>query len=278
MGCFFGKVKSKKGKNSEKIKRILVSECPGYANYAGDKFKKIQFDPHYKLDKDEVFYIEYNDNLKSLIKNKEVLDVSDQNTTAYDQIISADWEHLDFIIYSKESSLYFQRISSKKYLITKKFLGMKGDPELREEQEGIEIVEYPDFSYNKNVQKIFFKDFSKLEKILTGIDELYREATDEEIKLFLNSDFIKTENVEIKNISVSKRKKMAQAIDKLAEINVEELKEYGKKYSNDVFIEDKIIINNKNDIDIVLKIIFEKFYTSEVTREKREANSTRILV
>ena len=109
------------------------------------------------------------------------------------------------------------------------------------------------------------------------MDELYREASVEETKTFLNSEFIKSEKIDIKTISVSKRKKIAQALDKLKDMDIESLIEYGKKYSAEVFLDDKVFVKDAKDIDIALKIIFEKFDTTEVTHQKREINSSKTL-
>lgn len=275
LGCFFGKIKSQTGKRTEKIKRILKEKSSGYMNLSSEGLVEIKFNPHYKLDKTEVFYIDYDEEVKGLIKNPEILELG-ENTSIYDEITSENWKHLDFIVYSEENILYFQGIVGNKYLTVKKGLSFSaGNPILKEEEQGIEINKYPDFCYIKDKQKIYFKDFSKIDKILTGIDELYRTATLEETKSFLNSSFIKTENIDINNLSISKRKKIAQAVDKLKGMNIEELKEYGKKYNPDNFSENKIYIKEAKDIDIALKIIFEKYYTTEVSKIQMEANSVK---
>ncbi len=278
MGCFFGKVKINKGKNEKKVKRIVKSDKPDYKNYNSEEFIQTEFSIHYKLEKNEIFYIKYDERVKGLIKNKDVLEINNKNTSLFDEITSEDWKNLDFIVYVDEDMLYFQRIVGKKYLTTKKFLGMcTGTPSLKEEQEGIEINEYSDFSFSRSEERIYFRDFLKVSKILNGMDELYREASVEETKNFLNSEFIKSEKIDIKTISVSKRKKIAQAIDKLKDMDIESLIEYGKKYSAEVFLDDKVFVKDAKDIDIALKIIFEKFDTTEVTHQKREINSSKTL-
>ena len=278
MGCFFGKVKINKGKNEKKVKRIVKSDKPDYKNYNSEEFIQTEFSIHYKLEKNEIFYIKYDERVKGLIKNKDVLEINNKNTSLFDEITSEDWKNLDFIVYVDEDMLYFQRIVGKKYLTTKKFLGMcTGTPSLKEEQEGIEINEYSDFSFSRSEERIYFRDFLKVSKILNGMDELYREASVEETKTFLNSEFIKSEKIDIKTISVSKREKIAQAIDKLKDMDIESLIEYGKKYSAEVFLDDKVFVKDAKDIDIALKIIFEKFDTTEVTHQKREINSSKTL-
>ena len=187
MGCFFGKVKINKGKNEKKVKRIVKSDKPDYKNYNSEEFIQTEFSIHYKLEKNEIFYIKYDERVKGLIKNKDVLEINNKNTSLFDEITSEDWKNLDFIVYVDEDMLYFQRIVGKKYLTTKKFLGMcTGTPSLKEEQEGIEINEYSDFSFSRSEERIYFRDFLKVSKILNGMDELYREASVEETKTFLN--------------------------------------------------------------------------------------------
>ena len=108
------KLKKKKGKSLEKIKTIFGEERNPYNKFEGES--KIKFTPHYKLGKEEVFFLE---NAKDLIENKEILNLKEGETTSFDSIISSEWGSVDFLIYLDNNDLYYQRIIGKKYLTNK---------------------------------------------------------------------------------------------------------------------------------------------------------------
>jgi len=170
VSCLWGRITSKKGTEIEKVKKILLNIEPNYKNYGSDEFKKIEFDTHYKLEDNEIFYLELIEDVKNLIKNQDILKLSDENSTGYTQLIKEEWGDLDYLIYFKDNNLYYQRVVGKKYLTRKKILIFDTEtPVLEEKSEGISINENPDVVYNKGENKIYFKSFTSLNKIFKGL-------------------------------------------------------------------------------------------------------------
>ena len=61
-------------------------------------------------------------------------------------------------------------------------------------EKSIVINFIPDAIYVKDDDILYFKKLSAISPIFKGIDELYREATEEETKEFLQNDFIVLED------------------------------------------------------------------------------------
>lgn len=283
MACLWGRIKKKTGGEDTKIKKVSTDMDPEYIDYTSDDYEQIEFTPHYKLEENQIFILEVTEDIKATISNSSILELSDENTTRYDQLEKIEWKHLDYLVYNEGELLYFQRVVGRKYLKKKKVLDFYETtaPILHEREEGISIEPGCDFIFDKEDNKLYFKDFSSVSKVLKGFDSIYREATQAEIDNFLNSDLIVTPTLDTTKVTPAKRKRIALAVDKLQDFDAtqkSELVAYGKKYHGGVFnVDDQILVQDSKDVDTALQIIFENFYTSEVTSERREANSTKTI-
>lgn len=85
---------------------------------------------------------------------------------------------------------------------------------------GIIINDVPDAIYVKDEDCLYFKKLETVAPIFKGIDELYREATDEETKHFLENDFIELKNdFNFESVKKSNRKRIALAMKTLNEFS-----------------------------------------------------------
>lgn len=270
MGSLICKIKEKKGKYNEKFKFALKEKNP-YETF--EKYKKIEYNLNYKLEEDEIFYISQID----VVKNKDIFEL-EETSSLYMQITNEEWKKVDFIAYVENSCIYYQKNIGKKYLSTKIYLKcLEGKVTLKKEQEGIALNQFPDALYIKNEKKLYFRDFFKASKIFSGLENLYRDATETEINTFFQIGFIERDT-EFKNeeITSAKRKKIALILEKLKNKNIQgKYVQYGKKYCVDLFENEKIKVKNNEDLSKVLEILEEKFYESEVSLEKRCSNSFR---
>ena len=90
----------------------------------------------------------------------------------------------------------------------------------------------PDAIYQKNNDTLYFQSLSKLKKIFKGIEELYREATDEETTEFLNSSFINlTSGYSTLEVKTANRKRITMALETLKKFNPKEKKQIVKYIS-----------------------------------------------
>jgi len=151
--------------------------------------------------------------------------------------------------------------------------------ELREEPLGIQINEIPDVIYVKSEDRLYFRDFIKAHKIFEKLDELYREATEEEIKKFFSIPYINSTITDIDAISVNRRKKIALAQDRIEDFEEEKDKiiSYGKKYESDILQDGKFCVKCSKDLDILLDVLLERYYTGEFSDKVMKSNSSIIL-
>ena len=147
----------------------------------------------------------------------------------------------------------------------------------------IPILNYTHIYWNQKQQKIYFKRFSDLESVFPNFSKYYREANEEDLKIFKDKNkypFLDVKISDLKKLSKTKLKIIAMIVDELDKVkeNIGEYMEYAKKYKIEFIIDDKFEINDMNDIDSLSDIIFRKIYTTEAgEKEIRKANSFKII-
>lgn len=96
--------------------------------------------------------------------------------------------------------------------------------------------------YVKQDDTLYFQRLSKLTKIFKGIEELYREATDEETIEFLNSSFINlTNGYSTSKVKTANRKRITMALETLSKFNTKEKKQifkYISEYCNNLEVDE----------------------------------------
>ncbi|KGH66851.1 hypothetical protein X290_05405 [Oenococcus oeni IOEB_B16] len=103
----------------------------------------------------------------------------------------------DFLLNIVDNIYYFQRITPsmlrpKRLLrISDKLSKPSASFEKIDQGETISLQAEPDAIYYKDKDELCFKNLNAINRFFMGIDSLYREATDDEIKVFLNQNFIK---------------------------------------------------------------------------------------
>ncbi|MGL4935859.1 MAG: hypothetical protein ACRC51_10335 [Cetobacterium sp.] len=276
MGYLVCKVNQSSGKSCDKIKIISKTDENLYTDIEG--LKVISYNPNYKLEEDQIFVIESAD---TFITNKEILENFETKASTYEELEGDKWSKVAVLVFSNNNKNYYQRIIGKKYLNTKvvlKFVSTR--PQITEEIEGIALNPNSFIIYDIENKKLYFKNFSEVSKIFKGIEVLYREATEEEVKKFFSNDLVDEKSaIGFENITSAKRKKILLALSELEKgKEIEKLRAYGKKYYPSHFESDKILVNSLDNIDVLINVVHEHCYTSEVTNQKKIANSTMDLV
>ena len=195
----------------------------------------------------------------------------------YEQLDLASFEKLDFIFSYQEGIYYFQNIS-KSQLVKKKLISFGERFNFESNNKSIVIKDVADAIYVKSEDKLYFRKLSSISSIFHGIDQLHREATEEETAKFLNQDFIKLEEgFSSVDVKTSNRKRIALALDTLNNYCDEDKKTvfaYIKDYCPELTAtEDSFSIADENDLKMLLFGIEQRFYTTPVGEEKRLANS-----
>lgn len=240
------------------------------SNFAGAK----PYDPAYKLEEDEWFLIK-----KFSKQSFNISLISDTFvSTAYNQLAKDDYGKIQFLCAVQPGYFIFQKVSSGQ-LIVKRFLSLSDTPELIDDTPMLVLRDYPDAFYDRGADILYFKNLSSIGGIFKGIDELYREATDNETETFLSNDFIILgDEYNFESVKKANRKRIALAVDTLNKFTPEiknKIVKYIRGYSSLEY--DKkgraFKIQTEEHLKTLLYGIGERFYTTQVNNEKRLANS-----
>lgn len=234
----------------------------------------IKYSPDHKLDEDSWFGIEeFSKKDFCLDFLKETFD-----SVKYETLNNIDVDKLDFICsYQNNNEYYFQNIT-KSQLVTKKVLHLTDVFRYEENNKTIVINTIPDAKYLKDKDILYFKRLTSISNIFNGIDELYREATKEEIINFLESDFVKLEgDFSEAKVGKANRQRIAMALDTLTSLEEEEkgkVMEYIQGYCPDLeYKNDEFKIKSNEELKKLLYGIEQRYYTTPISNEKVCANS-----
>lgn len=188
-----------------------------------------------------------------------------------------DLGKIDYLCSCQNGIYYFQKVRPKHFVQNKKIISFGENYELVHNTKGIVINDLADAIYCKDTDRFYFQNFETITYIFKGIDQLYREATEQEVESFLKCSFISPERI-IAPKSVKKRcrKKIALALSKLEGHTEEErsaLLSYTQSYANLTDGDGKFIITNEDDLTKLLRGIFELYFTTPVSGRQRVANS-----
>ena len=145
----------------------------------------VDYNPETILEEDDWYKI---DQFSGTAYAIEVLK-KDFNTVEYDEANRVRTESVEYIMSVQDNVYYFQRIL-KHSIMMKKRITLGDSIRLDQGEKSIVINSTPDAIYVKGDDILYFKKLSTISPIFKGIDELYREATEEETKEFLQNDFI----------------------------------------------------------------------------------------
>ena len=269
MNELFAKVNHRKDKYRTLISGVKVYEMPT------DLVNAKSYDPGYKLEDDE-WYVLVDFSLKDycLPILKEPFD-----TTGWRMINKIQPEKMEYICsYQNENEFYFQRVYKSSILEKKRYLHIGDDIRVHEEKHGLFLNDIPDAVYIRDEDCLYFKKLETISPIFKGIDNLYREASREEVEQLLGSSFIRLgEKYHAGKVGLSNRHRITVAIDTLSNLSPQEQNELftytseyypGLQYDGQSFC-----INNDTDLKTLMYGIGQRFYTTRVTHERRVANS-----
>ena len=152
---------------------------------------------------------------------------------------------------------------------------------LEEGENRIVVRKQPDAVFLRDDDKLIFRDIASISSIFKGIDQLYKEATQEQVEEFLELDFIEVaDGYDHSSVSKPNRKRLALVADTLKNMppaQRDSLIDYIKTYCKDGVelsdADDKFKISNDKQLKLILYGIEERFYTTPHSQEKRLANS-----
>lgn len=242
--------------------------------------KRVKYEPEDILDEESWFYIEQFSTTAFCI---DLLRQEFFNSTDYAEINKIEPEKISYLVaYQEQNMFLFQRVYKSNMLSQKRFLHIGDNVEIKESKHGIIINDIPDAIYVKNEDCLYFKKLETITPIFKGIDELYREATDDETKEFLKNDFINLENrFCAASVKKSNRKRIALAAKTLKDFSDEQKREIfrytNEYYPNLKFDGSAFEVKNEEDLKNLLYGIEQRLYTTPITNEKRCASAVRTI-
>lgn len=189
------------------------------------------------------------------------------------------FEKITYLMSVQGGNYFFQRVRPTAFLRRKTIVF--GDVAVIEEPlNRIVVNPQADALFIPDADVLLFRDLVVVSTIFPGIDSLYREATDDQVRDFLGQDFISVKGLESNDISKPNRKRIALAMETLGLLSKAEKSEifkYLREYSesNLKFDETENIVTVATDEDVKNLVygIEQRFYTTRVGGEKRLANS-----
>lgn len=260
--------------NTDDISELVAPEI--------DPENSIEFNPELRLETEDWFYIEIDDEHMSMIKEYEDIFL---NTTGLNDVSEEEFSKIDLIFRKVDNDgLVFQKITQSKRLVDKSILKWRFRSRRAERtiiENGIELKSENDAYFDGN-NKLYFKNFRTIRSLFKGIDDYYRIASQVEVDEFKEfnlvsfvSDFkIKTNN--LKMLAVLKDYDID--LDDIAVKNTL-LRTYSQYPSQEFELDDNqnFIIDSNRKLTCLLKLALGRLYTNPITHHKMEANHAKKL-
>ncbi len=193
------------------------------------------------------------------------------------------YDQLKVIYMVDGEDVLFTKITSRHVSGPKKYVTFGKEPQLAAFTNLVTLTGEVDAYWNS--RRLYFKKFTVARSLFPGMQKIYKGMTEDvtneflsspmfELKEEMSSDFIGLKNrsriasiVESKNIDLKDREVFSKYVD------------YATKYNLDLEIDDgKIALIDNGDINKIISLLGESFYTTDVTGEKREIRTSKKLV
>ena len=184
------------------------------------------YDDEYKLQEGEWFVVE-NFSTKeyciSLLRENFV-------PTSYSYMRREDYKKIDFVVSIQNDKYFLLQKITPSYLYSKRSMISWGNLQnpsdqarLLKEDNILVIKDTPDCIFVKDTDRLYFKNLNTITSIFNGINELYREATDDEVETFLSMDIINLESDFSKDqVKTANRRRIKEATERYNNFSTEQ--------------------------------------------------------
>ena len=269
-----GKIKCKR--NELGYRKLISVDDNVYENITSLVQESILYNPNTLLESKNQWYrlTEFshneflNSNLNSII----------ESSASYSMLKHEEWGLLVYLLVINDNFIYIQGIGKNILVKKKKLFKISDGFQYDAQREEIIIKDIPDAIYDIGADTLYFQKLLSLTKIFPGIDSLYKEATDQEIKTFLKQSFIILKNsFSYSEVKTLNRKRIALLQGMMVDLSIEEkmriISYIGEYCSSLKRVEDAFEIGTEKDLKLLLYGLQERFYTTPIGDEKRIANS-----
>ena len=261
MNHVFARVKSERTKPFLKVlsNHTLFDSVNVDVNFCVDYL------PDHNLDEDAWFKVEEFsqkvfciDLLKNTFDSKE-----------YEDLKKDQFQKISYIFSVQGGDFYFQKASPSVF-ISKKIIAFGEIAKIEESAGRMVVNRLPDAVYLKAADTLIFRSLATVSSIFKGIDELYREATNEDVGKFLDESFISLDaGYGIQYVSKPNRKRIALAIETLnsmSDLNRQSMLLYINGYCKDSLKLDpgtsKFTVSKDDELKLLLYGVEQRFYTT----------------
>lgn len=254
----------------------LISDKTLFNDIEFNKGLFVEFNPDHNLDEECWFKIE------EFSKKDYCLDIlkNEFNSKEYNEIDKKGFDKIKLVISIQNGNFFIQKINPS-FFIKKKFFTFGEIAELKENSNILVVNSQPDAVYFKEKDVLIFKKITVISSIFKGIDSLYKEATEDDVKSFLENNFIELiDDFSSEKVSKPNRKRIAMALDSWSGFNDTEKNQiisYVSEYCpNSLIFDDSkgaFEIATDEQLKVLLYGIEQRYYTTLIKNEKRLANS-----
>jgi len=254
--------------------KLLSDQILFDVNLVGLDF--IEYNPDHNLDEDAWFKI---DNFSQQDYSIDWIK-QDFVSADYDNLPKSKFSDISYLCAIQGDNYHFQKVTPSQF-VTRKLIAF-GEAAVLEQNDGRLVVNaIQDASYLKGSDVLIFRNLATIASIFKGIDAIYKEATDAEVREFLDEPFIELSNgYDVSQVSMPNRKRIALAMNTLASMapnDKVEMLSYIHGYSPEKLKFDeengKFEIATDAELKHLIYGIEQRFYTTPFSQEKRLANS-----
>lgn len=267
-----------KGNGKKKFFKLLSDQTLFNVSLQGLDF--VEYKPDHNLDEDSWFKI------GQFSQQPYCIDLlkTDFVSSEYDDLTKEQFSNIAYLCAVHENDYYFQKITPSLF-VTKKMIAFGEAAKLENGGERLVVNAIPDAIYQKDSDTLVFRNLAIISSLFKGIDELYKEATKEEVEAFLDESFVElSDDYGVEKVSKPNRKRVALAMSTLASMPTEDrdqMLSYIHSYCEQQLKFDaedkKFEISSDEELKYLLYGIEQRFYTTLIGKEKRLANSVQTL-
>jgi hypothetical protein len=258
----------------------LISDHTLFENVGVDAAACVVYNPDHNLDDEAWFKVEEFSAQPFCI----AMVKGDFDAKEYDDLTKRRFIDISYLVAKQGDNFYFQKVTPSLFL-KRKTVVFGEVAEIEESQSRLVINAQPDAVYLKASDTLIFRNLATISSIFPGIDELYKEATQEEVEQFLEKPFIILSNdFAAEKVSKPNRKRIALAmatLEALPEQDKVGMLSYIDGYCGQQLVFDaqsgQFEISTDNELKLLIYGIEQRFYTTQFGQEKRLANSVQAL-
>lgn len=235
------------------------------------------FSKKYLAEEGEILYIELKDHDLLIIQPfvEHLLSTADSNIIPKDCCPQVNLLYMGSNTSNGEYNIKFQRIWNRYYLKKNWFSLSFDNCQITRNSSLIMLTGNTDVFWDAMAKRLYFKNFRTAKSIFPILEKFYRQANEQDLKKFANHPLVSIPSN--KKFGERALGKIAMMMDEKSLDNkmLSDLQTYANEYQQKMppIENNKMIISNNKEVDLLYKLVNELYYTTPRSHEKRAANS-----